>query len=178
MRGLRLGFLSPCLFFETFEAQQLPLAFRPLPRRSYILVVDESFGFLHRQQPPSRRFCTLLVLACCEVGEVELCRSLAKRVLQLGGIRCGQQQSACVAAPRTVSRTMVEIYTVEFREPWVVPFPYFRILDFGGISERISEQTAIDRSRCLATCQGSSYLYMKVWERRFIEARVISISTS
>lgn len=142
------------------------------------LVVDESFGFLHRQQPPSRRFCTLLVLGCCEVGEVELCRSLAKRVLQLGGIRCGQQQSACVAAPRTVSRTMVEIYTVEFREPWVVPFPYFRILDFGGISERISEQTAIDRSRCLATCQGSSYLYIKVWERRFIEARVISISTS
>lgn len=152
MRGLRLGFLSPCLFFETFEAQQLPLAFRPLPRRSYILVVDESFGFLHRQQTPSRRFCTLLILACREVGEVELCRSLAKRVPQLGGIRV--QQSACIATPQTVSRTMVEIYTVESREPWVVPFPYFRILNFGGISERISEQTAIDRSRYLAICQG------------------------
>lgn len=154
MRGLRLGFLSPCLFFETFEAQQLSLAFRPLPRRSYILVVDESFGFLHRQQTPSRRFCTLLFIrAYCEVGEVELCRSLAKRVLQLGGIRCAQQ-SACIATPQTVPRTMVEIYTVEFREPWVVPFPYFRILNFGGISERISEQTAIDRSRYLAICQG------------------------
>lgn len=145
MRGLRLGFLSPCLFFETFEAQQLPLAFLPLPRRSYILVVDESFGFLHRQQPPSRRFCTLLfILACCEVGEVELCRSLAKRVLQLGGIRCAQQ-SACIATPQTVPRTMVEIYTVEFREPWVVPFPYFRILNFGAsASASVNRQQLTD----------------------------------
>lgn len=63
---------------------------------------------------------TLLLLASCEVGEVELCRSLAICVSQLSGTVAFKSNPLAQIRPQTVPGAMVEIYTIASHESLAV----------------------------------------------------------
>lgn len=142
MRGLSPSVSIAMSFFSRpSRHEQLPLVLEPL---------TTSFSHTRGSRSASctgnillrETFAHAFMLASCKVEEVELCRSLAQRVLSLVD-RCLKSNPPAKLRPQTVRRSMVGIYTITYHEPLVMRSFCIYWISGASASATVSQQQII-----------------------------------